>query len=84
VFDPHIRIDEIYGTNRNFVLQAIPHIGRLMCAPLNELTSWAESIVVAQKPSAEVSRQLLESGLPLLDLVGAFPGHRTVAFVAPA
>jgi GDP-mannose 6-dehydrogenase len=84
VFDPHIRIDEIYGSNRNFVMTAIPHIGRLMCAPVTELTSWAEYIVVAQKPSAEMSKALLASGLPLLDLVGAFPGQRTAAVVAPA
>jgi len=78
VFDPHIRIDAIYGSNRNFVMQAIPHIGRLMCAQLQEMLGWAESVVVAQKPSAEFRELLLTSGLPLIDLVGAFPGHRAV------
>jgi GDP-mannose 6-dehydrogenase len=83
VFDPHIRIEEIYGSNRNFVLQAIPHISRLMCAPFSELASWAEYIVVAQKPSAEMREQLLATGLPLLDLVGAFPGRKNFTAVAP-
>jgi len=82
VFDPHIQIDVIYGSNRNFVMQAVPHIGRLMCSPLRELLDWADSVVVAQKPSAEMREALLASGLPLVDLTGAFPGH-TNAF-APA
>jgi len=73
VFDPHIQIEAIYGKNRNFVMQAIPHIGRLMCSPLEELLGWAEHVVVAQKPSSEMRERLLASGLPLVDLVGAFP-----------
>ena len=73
VFDPHIQIEAIYGKNRNFVMQAIPHIGRLMCSPLEELLRWAEHVVVAQKPSSEMRERLLGSGVPLVDLVGAFP-----------
>jgi GDP-mannose 6-dehydrogenase len=73
VFDPHIQIDAIYGKNRNFVMEAIPHIGRLMCSPLEELLGWAEHVVVAQKPPAEMREILLASELPLVDLVGAFP-----------
>ncbi len=78
VYDPQIQIDVIYGSNRNFVMQAIPHIGRLMCSPLPELLGWAEAIVVAQKPSAEMRDALLASALPLVDLVGAFPGSTIV------
>jgi len=73
VFDTHIQIEAIYGKNRNFVMQAIPHIGRLMCSPLEELLRWAEHVLVAQKPSSEMRERLLASGLPLVDLVGAFP-----------
>ena len=79
VFDPHIQIDTLYGSNRTFIVQAIPHIGRLMCSPVGELLAWADHIVVAQKPSAEMRQQLLDSGLPLLDLVGAFAGFDKVA-----
>jgi GDP-mannose 6-dehydrogenase len=82
VFDPHIQIDVIYGSNRNFVMQAIPHIGRLMCAALPELVEWADAVVVAQKPSAEMREALLATGLPLMDLVGAFPGHRNAMLPA--
>jgi GDP-mannose 6-dehydrogenase len=71
VFDPHIRLDNIYGSNRNFILNAIPHIGRLLDNTLDDLLAWAEHLVVTQKPSAEVSQQIAKSGLPVLNLVGA-------------
>ncbi len=70
VFDPHIQLDAIYGTNRNFILQTIPHIGRLMDSDLQSLLQWADYVVVAQKQTQGMSRQLQESGLPVMDLVG--------------
>jgi GDP-mannose 6-dehydrogenase len=74
VFDPHIRVDSIYGTNRDYLLNAIPHIGRLMVGSLEELLGWADGLVVAQKPSAEVAGKVRGSGLVVVDLVKAF--HR--------
>jgi len=70
VFDPHIRMDNIYGANRNFILNAIPHIGRLLDNTLDDLLSWSDYLVVTQKPSAEIAAQLAASCLPILDLVG--------------
>lgn len=72
VFDPHIRLEDIYGSNRNFILSAIPHIGKLMVGSLEELTVWASHIAVAQKPSIEMAKRLRACGLPLVNLVGAF------------
>jgi GDP-mannose 6-dehydrogenase len=73
VFDPHIRVDSIYGTNRDYLLNAIPHIGRLMVGSLEELLGWADGLVVAQKPSAEVREKL--RGRQVLDLVKAVTVH---------
>jgi GDP-mannose 6-dehydrogenase len=72
VFDPHIRLDEIYGSNRNFALAAIPHIGKLMAPRLEDFLGWADHLVIAQKPSAAMAGQLAGSGLPALNLVGSF------------
>ena len=71
VFDPHIRLDEIYGTNRSFVMNALPHIGKLMQPTLEEVIGWADCLVVAQKPSKELSARIETSSLPVIDLVGA-------------
>jgi GDP-mannose 6-dehydrogenase len=74
VFDPHIQLESIYGSNRNFILQQIPHIGRLLDARVEDTLAWAEHIVIAQKPSAEIAEVIQHSGLPVTDLVQM---HRT-------
>jgi GDP-mannose 6-dehydrogenase len=70
VYDPHIQMDKIYGSNRNFILNAIPHIGRLLVSDLDEIKSWADHVVVTQRPSAEVAAKLRAMGLPVVDLAG--------------
>lgn len=71
VFDPHIQLDAIYGSNRNFILQQIPHIGRLLDAHLENTLSWADHLVIAQKPDDCIRRQIESSGLPVTSLIGA-------------
>lgn len=71
VYDPHIRIDDIYGSNRNYIMKSIPHIGRLMVGHLEDALTWADQIVVTQKPTAEAATRLRASGLPILDLACA-------------
>ena len=70
VFDPHIQLDAIYGSNKNYILATIPHIGRLMESNLDRLLSWADYVVLGQKQSDAIIRQIESSGLPVLDLVG--------------
>jgi GDP-mannose 6-dehydrogenase len=69
VFDPHIRLDEIYGANRTFILESIPHIGRLLSANLEEVLGWADHLVLAQKQSAATMKLIHNSGLPVAGLV---------------
>lgn len=68
IYDPHIQLDRIYGSNQQYLLNAIPHIGRLMETSLETLLGWAGHIVVAQKPSPEAWEQIKASRLPVLDL----------------
>ncbi len=69
VFDPHIQLDTIYGSNRNFILESIPHIGRLMEARLEGVLGWADHLIIAQKQNEATVAQIRNSGLPILDLV---------------
>jgi GDP-mannose 6-dehydrogenase len=71
VFDPHIRLEEIYGSNRNFILNAIPHIGRLMTSDVNDLLNWADYVVVTQKQSGPLAEAIGNCGRPVLDLTRA-------------
>jgi GDP-mannose 6-dehydrogenase len=71
IYDPHIRLDSIYGANRGFVLAAIPHIGRLMVPTAEELLGWSQHLIVAQPPPADLAARLRSFPGRVLDLVGA-------------
>jgi GDP-mannose 6-dehydrogenase len=68
IFDPHIQLDEIYGSNLSFVVSALPHIGRLLTRSLDQLISASDALVIAQKPTAEALAQMKASGLKIIDL----------------
>jgi GDP-mannose 6-dehydrogenase len=69
VFDPHIQLDSIYGSNRNFILESIPHISRLLAGNLEQVLSWADHLVLAQKQSGETMQRIQASGIPVMALV---------------
>jgi GDP-mannose 6-dehydrogenase len=68
VYDPHIQMDQIYGSNRDYILNAIPHIGKLLTGGFDELAGWADHLIVTQRPSKELAAQIRSSGKPVLDL----------------
>ena len=69
VFDPHIRLDAIYGTNRNFILETVPHIGRLLTDNVEQVLGWADHLVLAQKQAAGTLQRIRSSGLPVIELI---------------
>jgi GDP-mannose 6-dehydrogenase len=71
IYDPHIKISSIYGANKNFILQAIPHIEKLMVPSLEEMLSWSDAVVVAQKPDGASAARIAASGKPVVNLVAA-------------
>ena len=68
---PHIRLDLIYGSNRSFILNALPHIGKLVAGDSQEVLQWCECLVMTQKPTQELARGIARSGKPVVDLAGA-------------
>ncbi len=73
VYDPHIRIDSIYGSNKRFLFDTIPHIGRLVTAGLDELLTQSGRIILTLSPPAADRAAIEASGLPVLD-VSRIPG----------
>lgn len=71
VFDPHIQLDAIYGSNRNFILQQIPHIGRLLDHSVDQTLDWADHVVIAQKLKPDLTSRIKRASLPVTDLVGS-------------
>ena len=79
VYDPHIQLGEIYGSNQRYLLAAIPHIGSLLDEKLESMLEAADHVLIAQKPTAEMFSRMEKSGKPLVNLVGAFsPAQATV------
>jgi GDP-mannose 6-dehydrogenase len=68
VFDPHVAVPGIYGSNERFLLSAIPHIGKLLDADVDHTLRWADHLVLAQRPAREHAEKIRNSGLPVLDL----------------
>jgi GDP-mannose 6-dehydrogenase len=82
VFDPHIRWGSIYGSNRNFILETIPHIGRVLTESLDQILGWSDHLILAQRQPPATADRIRESGIPVLDLVnGCFesaPRHQAL------
>jgi GDP-mannose 6-dehydrogenase len=68
VYDPHIRLEDIYGSNQRFVLAAIPHIANLLESSLEKMLDWAGHVVVTQRPAPAALEMIERSGVPVLDL----------------
>jgi GDP-mannose 6-dehydrogenase len=67
VYDPHIQLDNLYGSNRSFLLTAIPHIGRLMEADADAMMQWADTVLITQKPSPAMRDRIRTAGPPVID-----------------
>jgi GDP-mannose 6-dehydrogenase len=76
VYDPHIQLDSIYGSNRNFLLSAIPHISKLLGKDLDELLQWAEFLVLTQKPGAEAAAQIAAANVQVVDVTRLDPADQ--------
>jgi GDP-mannose 6-dehydrogenase len=67
VFDPQIQFDRIVGTNLRFLLDSLPHVGRLFVKNLDELLDGAGSLIITQQAAPGVVARLRSAGIPTLD-----------------
>jgi GDP-mannose 6-dehydrogenase len=68
IFDPHIQLEDIYGSNLNFVVSALPHLRKLLVKNIEQLLTSSDVVVIAQKLDDTSFDELARSGLPILDL----------------
>ncbi len=71
IYDPHIQLDAIYGSNLAFLLSALPHIGRCMEKSLEAVLDWAEVIVTTQQTTPTIKEIIDGHGLPLINLTNS-------------
>ena len=46
IFDPNVELARLIGTNKNYLVNVIPHIAELIVPNISEAIQWAETIVV--------------------------------------
>lgn len=70
IYDSEVLLSQIFGANKAYIEQEIPHVSTLMCANISEVLEEAELVVVC-KPTKEFNEALAPylGTKPLLDLV---------------
>ena len=70
IYDRNVHLASIHGANRDYILNHIPHISRLMVPTIEEVLAHAGTIVIgnADPDFRQVPRRL-EEGQVIVDLV---------------
>jgi GDP-mannose 6-dehydrogenase len=70
IYDKNVKIASVHGANRDYILNHIPHISRLMVANIDEVLAHADTIVIGNaEPEFLDIGQRLEEGQNVIDLV---------------
>jgi GDP-mannose 6-dehydrogenase len=70
IYDKNVQVARLVGANRDFILNRIPHISRLMVDNIDAVLQHAETIVIGNKSTEfESVPQKLHAGQNLVDFV---------------
>ena len=70
VYDSNVRLAAIHGANRDYILNHVPHISRLMVASIDEILDHADTIVIGNAaPEFRDVPKRLSDGQTIIDLV---------------
>jgi GDP-mannose 6-dehydrogenase len=70
VYDSNVRIASIHGANRDYILNHIPHISKLMVASVEEVLDHAGTVVIGNgSPEFREVPKLLRGNQQIVDLV---------------
>ena len=70
IYDSNVNIAKIHGANRDYILNHIPHISRLMVSSIEEVMAHAETIIIGNSaPEFRDVPQRLSTGQSVIDLV---------------
>jgi GDP-mannose 6-dehydrogenase len=73
VYDKNVILASLVGANREYILNHIPHIGRLLVDRPEQLLEHSEVVVVASAdPEFKALLESLPAGKSVIDLVGVF------------
>jgi GDP-mannose 6-dehydrogenase len=81
IYDSNVNMARIHGANRDYILNRVPHISRLMVSSIGEVMSHADTIVIGNAaPEFADVPQRLRGSQGIVDLV-RINGARSVAGV---
>ena len=70
IYDKNVNIASLVGANRDFILNRIPHISRLMVNGIDAVLDTAETVVIGNKdPEFQTVPERLRDGQRLVDFV---------------
>jgi GDP-mannose 6-dehydrogenase len=70
IYDSNVRMAAIHGANREYILNHIPHISKLMVASIDDVLAHAQTIVIGNgSPEFRDVPKRLEGGQLIVDLV---------------
>lgn len=70
IFDQHLAIQNMVGSNRKFAMESIPHLAKLLTDDLPKLVAGSDVVVVSHGLEPEVWAQVEWSGQRIIDTVG--------------
>ena len=70
IYDKHLAVDSLVGANRNFALQAIPHLAELLTDDLAGLVRFSDIVVVTHRLTSEIWKNItFRPNQRIIDLV---------------
>ena len=70
IFDKNVNMASLVGANRDFILNRIPHISRLMVDGIDAVLNHAQTVVIGNKdPEFQSVPERLHDGQRLVDFV---------------
>jgi GDP-mannose 6-dehydrogenase len=68
VFDENVALSMLVGQNKSYIMEKLPHIGRMLIDDLNELVTWSETIVITNN-CTNLSKLNLSIDKSIIDLI---------------
>jgi GDP-mannose 6-dehydrogenase len=76
IYDKNVNIASLVGANRDFILNHIPHISKLMVGDIDAVLNHAQTVVIGNKdPDFSVVPERLREGQLLVDFVRIIEGR---------
>jgi GDP-mannose 6-dehydrogenase len=70
IYDKNVSVASLVGANRDFILNRIPHVSRLMVNKIEDVLDFAETIVIGNKdPEFLDTASKVRTGQTIVDFV---------------